>query len=131
MDDAAAQRKRVLVVEDDPALNKAIVFKLTKKGYETVLATNAESALALLHGEKKFDFIWLDILLPGMSGLQFLKKVREDVELKDEQVAIVSASGDYGKEKLAKQLGVVDYIVKSQFDLNDIIERVSGEITKS
>lgn len=126
----APSKKTVLVVEDDVALGKAIMFKLNKKGHAATLAPDAESALKLLKSSGKFDFIWLDLLLPGMSGLEFLKKVREDRELSDERVAIVSASGGYDKETSARQLGAVDYIVKSQFDLDDIIERVSGDITK-
>lgn len=123
-------KKTVLVVEDDMALGKAIMFKLKKKGHAPTLMSDAESALTLLKSGEKFDFIWLDILLPGMNGLEFLKEVREDKVLSGERVAIVSASGGYDKEVAAKQLGVVDYIVKSQFDLDDIIERVSSGITK-
>lgn len=126
----AIDKKMILVVEDDVALGKAILFKLDKKGYSATLATDAESALQLLKNGARYDFIWLDILLPGMSGLDFLKKIREDSALKDERIAIVSASGGYDKEVIAKQLGAVDYIVKSQFNLNDIIERVAGDINK-
>lgn len=125
-----SDKKTVLVVEDDVALNKAIVFKLNKKGYETALAVNAEQALEILKSGRKFDFIWLDILLPGMNGLDFLKKIREDDALKDERVAVVSASGGYDKEVRAKQLGALDYIVKSQFGLDEIIERVSNDIAQ-
>ena len=121
--------KTILVVEDDKALNQAVVFKLKRKGYNPVSVFTAEDAMKVLEeGADKIDFIWLDILLPGMSGLDFLKLVRENKKLKDKKVAIVSVSGGYEKQKEAEDLGVVDYIIKSNYDLNDIIEIVSKDI---
>ena len=121
--------KTILVVEDDKALNQAVVFKLKRKGYNPVSVFTAEDAMKVLEeGADKIDFIWLDILLPGMSGLDFLKLVRENKKLKDKKVAIVSVSGGYEKQKEAENLGVVDYIIKSNYDLNDIIEIVSKDI---
>ena len=121
--------KTILVVEDDKALNQAVVFKLKRKGYNPVSVFTAEDAMKVLEdGAEKIDFIWLDILLPGMSGLDFLKLIRENQRLKDKKVAIVSVSGGDDKQKEAKDLGVVDYIIKSNYNLNDIIEMVSKDI---
>ena len=64
--------KTILVVEDDKALNQAVVLKLKRKGYNPVSVFTAEDAMKVLEeGADKIDFIWLDILLPGMSGLDF------------------------------------------------------------
>lgn len=121
--------KTILVVEDDKALNQAVVLKLKKRGYNPVSVFTAEDAMKVLeNGASKIDFIWLDLLLPGMSGMDFLRLVREDQKLKDKKVAIVSVSGGYEKQKEAKDLGVVDYIIKSNYNLNDIIEMVSKDI---
>lgn len=123
--------KTILVVEDDKALNQAVVLKLNKKGYNPISVFTAEEAMKVLEASAdKIDFIWLDILLPGMSGLDFLKLVRENQnqKIKDKKVAIVSVSGGYEKQKEAKDLGVVDYIIKSNYNLNDIIEMVSKDI---
>lgn len=121
--------RTILVVEDDKALNQAVVLKLKKKGYNPVSVFTAEDAMKVLEdGADKIDFIWLDILLPGMNGLDFLKLIRENQRLKDKKVAIVSVSGGDDKQKEAKDLGVVDYIIKSNYNLNDIIEMVSKDI---
>ena len=121
--------KTILVVEDDKALNQAVVLKLKRKGYNPVSVFTAEDAMKVLEeGADKIDFIWLDILLPGMSGLDFLRLIRENQKLKDKKVAIVSVSGGDDKQKEAKGLGVVDYIIKSNYNLNDIIEMVSKDI---
>ncbi|HEX8994351.1 MAG TPA: response regulator, partial [Candidatus Paceibacterota bacterium] len=76
-------QKRVLVIEDDRALNRAIVFKLQKKGYDVVSVFSAEEGLIVLESGKRIDFIWLDLLLPGMNGIDFLRKVRGEESLRD------------------------------------------------
>lgn len=119
--------KTVLVVEDEQSLNKAITMKLEKKGYKVFSVMTAEEAIPILEKEN-IDFIWLDILLPGMTGLEFLGIIRKKPLLKDKRVAIVSVSGSFGTKETAMQLGAVDYIVKSEYKLDDIIERVATEI---
>lgn len=129
MDTTEIKKKIILVVEDDRALNQAVVFKLEKMGYESVPVFNAEDALRELEKRsKEIDFIWLDILLPGMNGLEFLKRIRAEDGLKDKKVAIVSVSGGYDKEVEAKSMGAVDFIVKSDYDLDDIVDKVSKYI---
>lgn len=118
-----------MVVEDDKALNQAIVFKLNKIGYDFIATFNAEDALRELEKRNnEIDFIWLDMLLPGMSGLEFLRLIRGKDGLRDKGVAVVSVSGGYDKEEEAKKMGVVEYIIKSDYDLDDIIDRVSKYI---
>ncbi len=119
--------KTVLVIEDDQALNNAIKMKLEKKGYNVFSVLTAEEAFPILENQQ-IDFIWLDILLPGMSGLEFLRVIKEKPLLKDKKVAVVSVSGSFGTKEQAMKLGATDYIVKSEYKLNDIIERVSKEI---
>lgn len=129
MNSSEVKKKVILVVEDDKALNQAVVFKLNRMGYDFISALNAEDALReLKKRHDEIDFIWLDILLPGMNGLEFLKLIRENDDLKDKKVAIVSVSGGYDNEEEAKKMGVVDYIVKSDYDLDNIIDRVSRYI---
>ncbi len=119
--------KTVLIVEDEKALNEAIKMKLEKKGYKALSVLTAEEAIPVLE-KQNVDFIWLDILLPGMNGLEFLRVIRERPSLKDKKVAVVSVSGSYGTKEQAKNLGAIDYIVKSEYKLDDIIARVASEI---
>jgi DNA-binding response OmpR family regulator len=121
----------ILVVEDDPNLNHAITIKLEKKGVKVLSAMNAEDALKLLaKAETKVDFIWLDLLLPGMNGLEFLKKIKSDDSLKKHPVAVVSVSGGPETQERAKELGAVDYLVKSEFKLDDLTDRIIAKIDK-
>lgn len=119
--------KTVLVVEDEVALNNAIKMKLEKRGYNVFSVVTAEEAIPILE-KNNIDFIWLDILLPGMTGLEFLGIIRKEPLLKDKKVAIVSVSGSYGVRETAKKLGAVDYIVKSEYKLDDIIDKLASQI---
>lgn len=121
--------KTILVIEDDLALNSAIKIKLEKAGYNVVSVLTAEEAIPILENQAQvIDFIWLDILLPGMSGLEFLNIIRKRPFLKDKKVAVVSVSGSYGTKDTAMKLGVVDYIVKSEYKLDDIIKRITLQV---
>ena len=120
--------KRILVIEDDRALNRAITFKLGRKGYEAISVFSAEDGLKVLEQGEPVDFIWLDLLLPGMNGFDFLKTIRDSQELRNKRVVVVSASGNEESERQAKDLGVVAYIVKSDYNLDDIIDRVARDI---
>ncbi|MBI4692148.1 MAG: response regulator [Candidatus Terrybacteria bacterium] len=120
-------KKNVLLIEDDRALNEAIKMKLEKAGYGVVSALTAEEAIPVLENQP-IDFVWLDILLPGMNGLEFLRVIRQKPLLKDKKVAVVSVSGSYGTKEEARKWGIVDYIVKSEYKLNDIVDRIISQI---
>lgn len=117
-------KKTVLLVEDEVALQEAAKLKLEESGMKVLPATNGEEALAILKKTKP-DFVWLDILLPGIDGFGVLKTIREDQNLKDLPVMIVSVSSS--PEKIQKALSsdhITDYIVKSNYKLGDIIKKV-------
>lgn len=129
-------QKTILIIEDDVALNQAIKFKLEKCGHKAVDVFNAEDALKILGigtdstgspQEQKIDLVWLDYLLPGMNGLEFLEKIRTDEKTKDLKVIMISVSGGVATVEKARKLGIVDYIVKSGHNLNEIVERVLKE----
>lgn len=120
-------KKTVLIIEDDQALNTAIKMKMEKAGYNIVSVLTAEEAIPILESQP-IDFIWLDILLPGMNGLEFLRVIRQKPLLKDKKVAVVSVSGSYGTKEEARKYGIVDYIVKSEYKLEDIISRIIPQV---
>ena len=115
--------KSILLIEDEPALHEAIKLKLEKAGIKVYSFFTAEEAVPFLKKEKP-DLVWLDILLPGMNGLEFLKQIREDFSLINLPVIIVSVSHSSEKIKKAFELNVLDFIVKSDNSLDDIIKKV-------
>lgn len=112
-----------MVVEDEPALNEAITLKLRKEGIVVLPLGSAEDALVMLE-TKKPDLIWLDILLPGMDGLAFLRQMRSTPKLQHLRVVVVSVSAGDEKIKQAFGLNVLDYIVKSQYPIDEIVKKI-------
>lgn len=118
-------KKTILLVEDDKALNRAVTFKLEQQGHTVVSTYRAEDALEMLKNEAAHaDIIWLDLLLPGMNGIEFLEEVRKNPEWKDKKVVICSVSGREGSKEVARGLGVADYLVKSDYDINSLVDKV-------
>lgn len=121
----SSNTKTVLLLEDDTPLNRAIVMKLKQKGYNVISTTRAEDALNILNTQHpNINIVWLDLLLPGMSGIDFLVEMRKNPEYKDIKVVICSVSEREESRSFAKELGVVDYLVKSDYDISTLAEKV-------
>lgn len=118
------ERPTILVVEDETPLQNAIEIKLTGEGYRVLIAGSAQEAEHHLSTEQP-DLIWLDLLLPGMDGMEFLEKMRSHEEWKQIPVIVVSVTMSQDKINRAFELNVVDYIVKSQYRIEDIITKIN------
>ena len=117
--------KIVLLLEDDTALNRAIVLKLEQKGHNVISTLRAEDALEVLKSQHpNIDVVWLDLLLPGMNGMEFLAEVRKNPDYKDIKVVICSVLGREESKVIARELGVSDYLVKSDYELDTLAEKV-------
>lgn len=117
--------KTILLLEDDSALNRAIVLKLEQKGHSVISTIRAEEALEVLNTQHPtIDIVWLDLLLPGMNGIEFLFEVRKNPDYKDIKVVICSVSGREESKSIARELGVSDYLVKSDYELESLVEKV-------
>jgi len=100
---------RILLVDDDPNVVKTVAFQLTEEGYSIVVAGNGEEALERIKEEKP-ALVLLDIMMPGMDGIETLKKIKEiDREI---PVAMVTAVWDNEEGKRAFEAGAYDYITK-------------------
>lgn len=117
------QEKIVLVIEDEVALQDAMKIKLTKEGIKYLSALTAEDALEILKTVRP-SLIYLDLLMPGMGGFAFLEKLRQTPLWRDIPVVIVSVSASPEKIRRAFELNVVDYLVKSQYKLEDIVGKI-------
>ncbi len=112
---------RILLLEDDPALNDLLDDHLTDQGHTVTLATNGQDALEFLIDEV-FDLALLDINTPIMTGIEVLKTIREDY--KNQTPAIVlTAYQDTKHLKESFENGVDDYI-KKPFDLEELDQRI-------
>ncbi len=124
------KKKIVLLIEDELALQEAVKMKLEKKGIEVWAAETGEKGLSFLK-EKKPDLVWLDILLPGINGLEVLRRIRENEKTKDLPVIVVSVSSGQEKIKQAFSMNIIDYLVKSEYTIDDIIRKVKHILDKT
>lgn len=116
----------VLLVEDDSFLIEILVKKFKADNYKVLHAGSGKEALRKAHDEDP-DIIMLDIILPGMNGFETLEKLKDDETTADIPVAFLSNLGQKEDIEKGKKLGAVDFIVKANHSLDEIVKR-SNEI---
>jgi PleD family two-component response regulator len=116
--------KKLLVADDEQFISTAYSDGLTRAGFSVVVAHDGEEALQKIIAEKP-DLVLLDLIMPKMNGFEVLKKVKADDSLKPIPVVILSNLSQDTDEAEVKKLGAVDFIVKSDISLQDLIARVN------
>ncbi|HEB53681.1 MAG TPA: response regulator transcription factor [bacterium] len=116
----------ILFVEDDLTLRTALSDALAGEGHEVTVAGDGHEGRALLR-ERRFDLLVLDIMLPGPSGLELLKELRERDH--DTPVLLLTARGDEGDRVLGFELGADDYVSKP-FSLRELLARVKAMLRR-
>jgi len=111
---------KVLIVEDELNLQKAIGDKVQREGWKSIVASNGEEGLRAVMQEKP-DIVLLDIIMPIMDGLTMLKELR-----KISNVPVLILTNLYDEKKLIESFraGSFDYLVKSNYSLNEVIDKV-------
>ena len=116
-----ANAKKILIVEDDKALARALSLKLVHEGFEVINLPNGEKLLETLKSND-FSLILCDLMMPVMDGFQVLELLRNNaIKI---PVIVVSNLGQAEDEKRARDLGAVDFFIKSDTSLSKIVERV-------
>lgn len=112
-----------MIVEDDLLLLKAYGIKFKQEGWNTVLLSEGSAAMSYLN-EAPPDAVLLDIELPGTSGLALLEAMRKDDRWVDTPVFVLTNSDKKDDRVHAEKLGAIEYIVKVNTGINDIIEKI-------
>ena len=120
---------KILIIEDDIFLGDVLMQKLHAGGYETLLARDGVSGLKNLR-EWKPDLVLLDIILPQMNGYEVLEAKQKDASISSIPVIVISNSGQPVEINRALALGVKDYMVKAQFDPEEVIVKVRLQLAK-
>lgn len=113
----------ILVVEDEPFLVDAYRVKFAKEGVPARFVSDGMEALALLRGEPP-ALVLLDILLPGISGFEILKAIKENERWKNVPVLVLSNLSQPKDVGRCMELGASEFIVKADTKINDIALRV-------
>lgn len=121
------KKKTILIVEDEAALIAALNNKLTLEGFAVLEAKNGQEGLETALSAHP-DLILLDIIMPVMDGMTMLKKLREDAWGKEAKVFILTNLSDTQKVADAITQGSYDYLVKTDWTLEDIIARIREKL---
>lgn len=124
------KKYKVLVVEDDVSLAKALTIKLTDIGMEVVSAENGEIALRKLETFTP-DIILLDVIMPIMGGFEVLKKLKTSEEYKNIPVVMLTNINQRSNIDEAIANGADDYFVKVNYSMEELIKKISIIIEKN
>jgi len=113
----------ILVVDDDPICRELMRRLLPRAGYTVVIANNGKDALEALAAHPA-DLVLLDLAMPQMDGLTFLRILRENPKFRDLPVILVTAVSTREIVKIASALGVRDYFIKAEFAMEALWERI-------
>ncbi len=113
----------VLVVEDEDIISKALQTKLEKNNFSIRVAREGEAGLALAASAKP-DVILVDLLMPKVSGFEFLRRLKENSDLKSIPAIVLTNLDDTSYQKKAMDLGAAEYLVKTRTNLDELKNKI-------
>lgn len=121
--------KKILIIEDEEILLDLLHKKLSNEGYDIIIARNGEEGLEAMKKERP-DLILLDILMPKKDGFEVMENMARDPAIKDIPFIVISNSGQPVELERAKKLGAKDCLVKTEFDPQEVINKIISHIGK-
>jgi len=119
--------KKIIIIEDEEVLLSLLQKKLTQEGYQVDVARNGQVGLAKMK-ENKPDLILLDIVMPKMGGFEVMEELNKDEEFKNIPIIIISNSGQPVELDRAKKLGAKDWLIKTDFDPQEVVDKVKKQL---
>lgn len=120
-------KKNILIVEDDDFILKAYQVKFNNEDFNILVAADGTEALTYLKKEPA-DLVLLDLMLPGVSGFDVLAAIRKDEKWKNVPVIVLSNLGQQNDIKRCQDLGISDYIIKSDSGIKETMERIKKHL---
>jgi len=115
--------KTILIIEDEPTLQKTMSVALTQEGYDVKNALDGEIGLKLAK-ELKPDLILLDLILPKVDGFEALEELKNNDLTKDIPIIVLTNLESTQEIERALVMGATTYLVKANYDLKDIIQKI-------
>src|SRR5947208_5338944 len=122
----APGQARILLVDDEQAVQKLLTYPLRKEGYEVVEARDGQEALDRF-GEERFDLVVLDIMLPKLDGIEVCRRLRSHSQV---PIIMLTAKGDEVDKVVGLEMGADDYITKP-FSLREFRSRIKAALRRS
>src|SRR5512142_1798955 len=117
---------KILVVDDEPSIVDVLSYNLTKAGHQPVPARNGEQALELARAERP-DLVILDLMLPGLDGLEVCRRLRQSSDL---PVIMLTAKDEEIDRVVGLEVGADDYVVKP-FSVRELMARVKSVLRRA
>lgn len=122
---------RILIVEDDPDIAESLQYNLGREGIKTQVAESGEKGLRLaLDGESSPSLIVLDLMLPGMSGMELCRRLRRDPLTEKTPIIILTAKASESDKLQGLELGADDYMIKP-FSVKELVARIRAVLRRS
>ena len=119
--------KKILIIEDEEVLSNLLQKKLNQEGYQVDITGNGQKGLEKIRKDKP-DLILLDIVMPKMGGFEVMEELNKDKELKDIPIIVISNSGQPVELDRIKELGARDWLIKTNFDPQEVIDKVKKQL---
>ncbi len=120
--------KKILIIEDEAPLRNAVSDILSFEGFEVFQAKNGQEGLETALKEHP-DLILLDLMMPIMDGLTMLEKLRQDQAFgKGAAVILLTNINDPEKVAMATEAGSYDFLVKSDWNIEDVVKKIKGRL---
>ncbi len=121
--------KTILTVDDEEHILELLAYNLERDGYRVIKADTGEGALEILEKEK-IDIVLLDWMLPGIDGIEVLRKIRANKALRTLPVIFLTAKGDEISKVVGLEVGSDDYLVKP-FGVHELLARIKAVLRRS
>ena len=118
---------KVFAVDDEQSIRELLAFQLQKHGYEALMAEDGQEALAKAEG---MDLILLDLMLPGLDGLEVCRRLKADKRTARIPIIMLTAKAEEIDKVLGLELGADDYVVKP-FSVRELMARVKAVLRRS
>jgi len=115
--------KKILLVEDDPLLIKMYQTKFRNEGFELIIAQDGEEGFKMAD-EQQPDFILLDIMMPKLSGIDLLAKLKENDKTKNIPVIVLTNLSQPKEAEKAIALGAKEYLIKADITPGEIVKKI-------
>jgi len=116
--------KKILIVEDDKFLLRAYKIKLAQAGFKLLTAEDGEKGIEMAKKQLP-DLVILDLMLPKLTGFEFLKRAKKDPKIKNIPVVVLSVLGQKSDWEKAMELGAAEYFIKTDYTLDEIVKKIN------
>ena len=121
-------REHILIIEDEEDIQELLQYNLSKEGFRTIGALSGEDGLKKIRKER-IDLIVLDLMLPGMDGLDVCRRLKKDDKTQNIPIVMVTAKGEEADVVTGLELGADDYIVKP-FSPKILVARIKSVLRR-